>query len=171
MALKKSQSKNIGVIGTRATIGNLAYSKEIKKLNNSAKVVEKPCPLFVPLAEEGWIKHQATFEIAEEYLKELREIGIDTLVLGCTHYPILSEVIQEVVGKNVSLIDSGVASSKVIKTELEKLNLLSDEEIIGTQEYFVSDIPAKFKEVAELFLGRKIDHVHKVDLEVLISEH
>jgi len=171
MALKKSQSKNIGVIGTRATIGNLAYSKEIKKLNNSAKVVEKPCPLFVPLAEEGWIKHQATFEIAEEYLKELREIGIDTLVLGCTHYPILSEVIQEVVGKNVSLIDSGVASSKVIKTELEKLNLLSDAEIIGTQEYFVSDIPAKFKEVAELFLGRKIDHVHKVDLEVLISEH
>jgi glutamate racemase len=171
MALKKSQSKNIGVIGTRATVGNLAYSKEIKRLNGSAKVVEKPCPLFVPLAEEGWIKHQATFEIAEEYLKELREIGIDTLVLGCTHYPILTEVIQKVVGKNVSLIDSGVASSEVIKTELEKLGLLSDAKSMGTQEYYVSDIPAKFKEVAELFLGREIEHVHKVDLEVLISEH
>ena len=171
MALKKSQSKNIGVIGTRATVGNLAYSKEIKRLNGSAKVVEKPCPLFVPLAEEGWIKHQATFEIAEEYLKELRQIGIDTLVLGCTHYPILTEVIQKVIGKNVSLIDSGVASSEVIKTELEKLGLLSDAKSMGTQEYYVSDIPAKFKEVAELFLGREIEHVHKVDLEVLISEH
>lgn len=171
MALQKSKSNNIGVIGTRATVGNLAYSKEIKKLNKSANVIEKPCPLFVPLAEEGWIKHRATIEIAEEYLKELREIGIDTLVLGCTHYPILSEVIQKIVGKNVSLIDSGVASSEVIKTELEKLDLLSDLDTPGIQEFFVSDIPTKFKEVAELFLGREIDHVHKVDLEVLISEH
>jgi len=171
MALEKSKSNKIGVIGTRATVGNLAYSKEIKKLNGAAQVIEKPCPLFVPLAEEGWIKHQATFEIAEEYLKELREIGIDTLVLGCTHYPILSEVIQQVVGKNVELIDSGVASSEVIKTELEKLNLLSELNNSGVQEFYVSDIPTKFKEVAELFLGREIDHVHKVDLEVLISEH
>lgn len=171
MALNKSQSKKIGVIGTRATINNLAYSKEIKKLNNSAQVIEKPCPLFVPLAEEGWIKHQATYEIAEEYLKELRKIGIDTLVLGCTHYPILSEVIQEVIGDNVTLIDSGVASSEVINTELEKLHLLSDSDKHGKQEYYVSDIPAKFKEVAELFLGKEIDHVHKVDLEELISGH
>jgi glutamate racemase len=171
MALNKSQSKKIGVIGTRATINNLAYSKEIKKINNSAQVVEKPCPLFVPLAEEGWIKHKATYEIAEEYLNEFRKIGIDTLVLGCTHYPILSEVIQEVIGDNVTLIDSGVASSEVINTELEKLHLLSDSNKHGRQEYYVSDIPAKFKEVAELFLGKEIDHVHKVDLEELISGH
>jgi len=171
MAMKKSQTKKIGVIGTRATVNNLAYSKEIKKMDKSALVIEKPCPLFVPLAEEGWIKHQATYEIAEEYLKEFREIGIDTLVLGCTHYPILAEVIQKVIGDRVSLIDSGVASSEVVKSELEKLNLLSDSNKPGSQEYYVSDIPAKFKEVAELFLGREIDHVHKVDLEVLISEH
>ncbi len=170
MALKKSKSNKIGVIGTRATINNLAYSNEIKKLNNSAQVIEKPCPLFVPLAEEGWIKHQATYEIAEEYLKELREVEIDTLVLGCTHYPILSKVIQKVIGKSVTLIDSGVASSEVIKSELEKLDLLSDSDKPGVQEYYVSDIPAKFKEVAELFLGREIDHVHKVDLEALLSE-
>lgn len=170
MALMKSQSKKIGVIGTRATVGNLAYSKEIKKIDSSAYVIEKPCPLFVPLAEEGWINHQATYEIAEEYLKELREAGIDTLVLGCTHYPILSEVIQKVIGSKVILIDSGVASSEVIKSELEKINLLSDSKKPGNQEYYVSDIPAKFKEVAELFLGSIIEHVHKVDLEVLISE-
>ncbi|MCW8823935.1 MAG: glutamate racemase, partial [Ignavibacteriaceae bacterium] len=113
----------------------------------------------------------ATYEIAEEYLKELREEKIDTLVLGCTHYPILTEVIQKVIGPKVSLIDSGVASSELIKLELEKFNLLSDSGTIGSQEYYVSDIPAKFKEVAELFLGRGIEHVHKVDLEVLISEH
>ena len=171
MALSKTKNKKIGVIGTRATIGNLAYSKEIKKMDNKAEVFEKPCPLFVPLAEEGWIKHRATYEIAEEYLKELRENKIDTLVLGCTHYPILSEVIQEVVGKKVALIDSGVASSELIKTELEKFDLLSDSGTNGSQEYYVSDIPAKFKEVAELFLGKAISHVHKVDLEVLISEH
>ena len=171
MALRKTQNKKIGVIGTRATISNLAYSKEIKNMNDKAVVFEKPCPLFVPLAEEGWIKHKATYEIAEEYLKELRENQIDTLVLGCTHYPILSEVIQEVIGLKVALIDSGVASSELIKAELEKFNLLSDSEKTGSQEYYVSDIPAKFKEVAELFLGRAIDHVHKVDLEVLISEH
>ena len=171
MALSKTHNKKIGVIGTRATISNLAYSKEIKKMNDKAVVFEKPCPLFVPLAEEGWIKHKATYEIAEEYLKELRENKIDALVLGCTHYPILSEVIQEVIGLKVALIDSGVASSELIKAELEKFNLLSDSEKTGSQEYYVSDIPAKFKEVAELFLGRAIDHVHKVDLEVLISEH
>jgi glutamate racemase len=171
MALSKTHNKKIGVIGTRATISNLAYSKEIKKMNNKAEVFEKPCPLFVPLAEEGWIKHRATYEIAEEYLKELREEEIDTLVLGCTHYPILTEVIQKVIGSKVSLIDSGVASSELIKMELEKFNLLSDSGTTGSQEYYVSDIPAKFKEVAELFLGREIDHVHKVDLEVLISEH
>jgi glutamate racemase len=98
-------------------------------------------------------------------------VRIDTLVLGCTHYPILSEVIQEVVGNQVTLIDSGIASSEVIKSELEKLDLLSDSNTTGVQEYYVSDIPAKFKEVAELFLGKEIAHVHKVDLEVLISEH
>lgn len=171
MALNKTHNKKIGVIGTRATISNLAYSKEIKRLNDKVEVFEKPCPLFVPLAEEGWIKHRATYEIAEEYLKELREIEIDTLVLGCTHYPILTEVIQKVIGPKVSLIDSGVASSELIKLELEKFNLLSDSGTIGSQEYYVSDIPAKFKEVAESFLGRGIEHVHKVDLEVLISEH
>lgn len=170
MALKKSQSKKIGVIGTRATVSNLAYSKEIKKINSSAQVIEKPCPLFVPLAEEGWINHKATYEVAEEYLKELREEKIDTLVLGCTHYPILSEVIRKVIGSKVTLIDSGIASSEVIKSELEKLDLLSDSKKTGVQEYYVSDIPAKFKEVAELFLGKEIDHVHKVDLEMLISK-
>ncbi len=127
MALKFSSNKKIGVIGTRATISNKAYSKEIKKIQPDANIYEKPCPLFVPFAEEGWLTHKATYEVAEEYLKELRDVGIDTLVLGCTHYPILFDVIQNVIGRNVKLIDSGIASAELIKEELIKNELLSDD--------------------------------------------
>jgi len=166
-ALKESKSKRIGVIGTMATINNKAYSKEIKRLNADAEVFEKACPLFVPLAEEGWIKHKATYEIAEEYLKELRELEIDTLVLGCTHYPILGEVIQEVIGANVKLIDSGIASAETVRNELVRTDLQTNRYAVGHQDFYVRDIPAKFKEVAELFLGRSVNDIHKVDLEIL----
>ncbi|MBZ0200281.1 MAG: glutamate racemase [Ignavibacteriaceae bacterium] len=162
-----TKSGKIGVIGTRATIGNKAYSEAIRKLDAKLDVVERACPLFVPLAEEGWIDHKATYEIAEEYLKELRSLNIDTLVLGCTHYPILSKVIKKVIGENVTLIDSGVASAEIVENELNKINLLTENKLQGKQEFYVSDIPVKFKEVADLFLGRTINHVHKVDLEVL----
>ena len=119
-ALRETKNKKVGVIGTRATISNNAYAKRLKFLDPSVEVFEKACPLFVPLAEEGWIKENATYEIAEEYLKELRDKKIDTLVLGCTHYPILSKVIQKVIGTNVKLIDSGVASAEIVKEELAK---------------------------------------------------
>jgi glutamate racemase len=169
MALEKSAAKIIGVIGTRATINNKAYSAELKKLELSAVVYEKPCPLFVPLAEEGWTDHEATYKIAEEYLQELRNKKIDTLILGCTHYPILSNVIQKVIGKDVNLIDSGVASAEIVKEELKYKGILNDSERQGVLEFYVSDIPTKFKEVAELFLGREIDGVQKVDLEELTN--
>lgn len=166
-AIKKTKNKKIGVIGTRATISNSAYSKRLKSYDDSLEIFEKACPLFVPLAEEGWIHHEATYKIAEEYLSELREKEIDTLVLGCTHYPLLSDVIQEVIGKGVKLIDSGVASAEVVKEELKKGNLLSNSKVKGKSEFYVSDIPAKFKEIAELFLGEPINDVHKVDPETI----
>jgi glutamate racemase len=168
-AIKETKTKRVGVIGTRATINNNAYAKRLKSYDSSIEVFEKACPLFVPLAEEGWINHEATYKIAEEYLTELKEKEIDTLVLGCTHYPILSEVIQKVIGINVILIDSGVASAEIVKEELKKNNLLSDSKVKGRSEFFVSDIPAKFKEIAELFLGEPVDNLHKVDLESLIA--
>lgn len=167
LAAKETRNGKIGVIGTRATISNKAYSKELKKLDAKFEVYEKACPLFVPLAEEGWVDHKATYEIAEEYLKELHELKIDTLVLGCTHYPILADVIQEVIGKEVKLIDSGVASAEVIKSELDRTDLHTNKSPQGNQSFYVSDIPVTFKKVAELFLGRPVDNVHKVDLEVL----
>jgi glutamate racemase len=165
MAIKKTKNKKVGVIGTRSTISNKAYSNEIHKLDSSIEVIEKACPLFVPLAEEGWINHKATFEIAEEYLKDLRAFGIDTLVLGCTHYPILADVIQKVMGGGVTLIDSGVASAEVVHSELKKLGLESISVIKGKSEFYVSDIPTTFVSVAELFLGKEISGVHKVDIE------
>ncbi len=167
-ALKETRNGRIGVIGTRATISNKAYSTEIKKLNPEVEVFEKACPLFVPLAEEGWIKHKAVYDIAEEYLKELREKKIDTLVLGCTHYPILSEVIQEVIGSDVKLVDSGISSAESVKFELDRIGLNTNKFSPGNQDYFVSDIPVKFKEVAELFLGREVSQIQKVELEALL---
>ncbi len=164
-ALKETRSGRIGVIGTRATVGNKAYSAELKKLNPDVEVFEKACPLFVPLAEEGWIKHKAAYVIAEEYLKELRDLEIDTLVLGCTHYPILADVIQEVIGEKVKLVDSGIASAEIVRSELDRTDLHTNRFAVGYHDFYVSDIPAKFKEVAELFLGREVKSVQKVDPE------
>ena len=166
-ALKETKNKKVGVIGTRATISNSAYAKRLKFLDPSVEVFEKACPLFVPLAEEGWIKKNATFEIAEEYLSELRNKEIDTLILGCTHYPILSGVIQKVIGPNVKLIDSGIASVEIVKEELKKNNLLSQRDSGGESIFYVSDIPTKFKEIAELFLGKPVNGITKVELETL----
>lgn len=169
MAVSESKRKKIGVIGTRATINNKAYSKTIKKINKNIEVFEKACPLFVPLAEEGWTHHRATHEIAEEYLKELKEKEIDTLVLGCTHYPILADVIQKVMGSNVKLIDSGVATAEVVKNEIHKLQLETSHKDHPNLDLFVSDIPTKFQEVAELFLGKRVKNAVKVNLEEMIQ--
>lgn len=165
MAINETKKGKIGVIGTRATISNKAYSATIKKLNPAIEVFEKACPLFVPLAEEGWTNHKATVEIAEEYLKELREKDIDTLVLGCTHYPILSDVIQKVIGSNVKLIDSGIASSEIVRDELIRIGLETNSAVPGQASFYVSDIPTTFKQVAELFLGQPVNEVIKVDIE------
>ncbi len=168
MSVNSTKKNKIGVIGTRSTINSKAYSKAITKLNSQIDVIEKACPLFVPLAEEGWIDHKATYEIAEEYIKELNEYDIDTLVLGCTHYPILSKVIQEVIGKDVKLIDSGIAAAILVKEELIRYDLLSNSYALGNYDFYLSDFPVKFKEIAEMFLGRKIKEIFKVDLEQLI---
>jgi glutamate racemase len=167
MASLETINKRIGVIGTRSTISNQAYSKKIKIIDPTIHVFERACPLFVPLAEEGWINHKATYEIAGEYLKEFIKIGVDTLVLGCTHYPILSEVIQNIVGKDVKLIDSGIAAAESVKEELDRYNLNSNKSSQGNQSFYVSDIPMKFKELAELFLGKSISEVQKIEIESL----
>ncbi len=164
-AISNTRNKKIGVIGTRATINNHAYRNQLHKIDESLIVFEKACPLFVPLAEEGWVDHKATYEIADEYLKELKQSDIDTLILGCTHYPILSKVIQEVIGKNVKLIDSGVASSEIVRTEIERIGLATNSSARGNISLYVSDISTNFKSIAELFLGQSVSEIIKVDIE------
>lgn len=169
-ALRVSKSKSIGVIGTRATINNKAYSNELKRLNPKVKVFEKACPLFVPFAEEGWINHKSTELAAREYLSEFKEKKIDSLILGCTHYPILTDVIQKAVGKSVELIDSGSPAAKIVEDYLNGRGLRNISNQIGQKEFYVSDAPNKFKEIAERFLGSRIKHIYKVDLEDLTNE-
>lgn len=170
MALRESRNGKVGVIGTNATINNKAYSQELKKLNPKLKVYEKACPLFVPIAEEGWLDHKATELIAKEYLTELKSKKIDSLVLGCTHYPILKNVIQKVVGRNVKLVDSGTPAARLVEEYLNGRGLRNISNQIGKKEFYVSDIPAKFREIAERFLGKKITHLHKVELDELVNE-
>ena len=169
-ALQESKKGIIGVIGTRATINNKAYSSELKKIKPKVKVYEQACPLFVPIAEEGWLDHKATQLIAKEYLLPLKEKKIESLILGCTHYPILSEVIQKVVGKNVKLVDSGTPAARIVEDYLNGRGLRNQSVHQGQSEFYVSDVPVKFREVAERFLGKKISHLHKVELEELTNE-
>lgn len=168
-AITATKNKKIGVIGTETTISNKAYSKVINKIDKDIEVLEKACPLFVPLAEEGWINHPATKLIAQEYLAELKKAKIDTLILGCTHYPILKDVIQEVIGENVKLIDSGSAASVEVNEYLEGRGIKNYQHNIGRHEFYVSDVPKKFNEIANRFLGKELEHLEKVDLEEIIS--
>ncbi|MBX3007280.1 MAG: glutamate racemase [Melioribacteraceae bacterium] len=170
LALMETRNKKIGVIGTNATINNKAYSHELKKLNPKLKVFEKACPLFVPLAEEGWTDHKATELIAKEYLSEFKEKDIDTLILGCTHYPILSDIIQKVVGKKVNLVDSGTPSARLVEDYLNGRGIRNQSVHHGQSEFYVSDMPTKFRDIAEKFLGKKISQLHKVELEELTNE-
>lgn len=168
-ALSKTKNGKIGVVGTHSTINNEAYSRKLKLLNDEVEVFEKACPLFVPLAEEGWTDHKATELIAEEYLEELIEKEIDTLILGCTHYPILTEIIQKIMGAKVTLIDSGTAAAFEVENYLDGRGLKNDSNQIGKHQYYVSDLPAKFKNIAERFLGTEIDHLEKIDVDQLIK--
>ncbi len=168
-AASSTKNNKIGVIGTNSTISNKAYSKALKKINPAIEVYEKACPLFVPLAEEGWVDHKATQLIAKEYLTELKEAGIDTLILGCTHYPILVNVIQKVMGSKITLIDSGWAATDVVDDYLSGRGLKTHCGQEAVHEYYVSDLPDRFKIVAERFLGKKIVHLNKVELDELTS--
>lgn len=161
-AVAASTSGRIGVIATEATVQSEAYSKAIARLDRSARVIETACPLFVSLAEEGWADSNEARSIAAAYLEEIWSNDVDTLVLGCTHYPILRNVIQETVGDEVRLIDSGEAAALYVATLLETKNLARrpDSEKMGERKlcddldhFYVTDAAARFARVAEMFLG------------------
>jgi len=162
-AVQMTKKKRIGVIGTMGTILSNAYTNAIRQKDPDIKVFGQPCPLLVPLAEEGWIDHKATELIVKEYLFPLTLEKIDTLVLGCTHYPILRTVIDNVLHRSVALIDSGEATAAVVKQMLSELALENTSSFKPNLQFFVSDLPPKFTEIGERFLGTKLGKVHRVE--------
>jgi glutamate racemase len=161
-AVRATKNKRIGVIGTVGTIYSNAYANAIRQIDPDMKTFGQPCPLFVSLAEEGWITHKATELIAKEYLFPLTLEKIDTLVLGCTHYPILRDVISTVLHQSVTLIDSGEATAFVVKEMLADLKLMNTSTLKPNLQFFVSDVPHKFAEIGERFLGTKLGKVQRV---------
>ncbi|MDD5292080.1 MAG: glutamate racemase [Candidatus Omnitrophica bacterium] len=161
-AVAITKNKRIGVIATRATVNSQSYTKEIKALNPKIKVFSAACPLFVPLAEEGWLNDKVTFDVARKYLEPFRKYKIDTLILGCTHYPLLKSAINKVLGKGVTLIDSAKQVACEVKQILDE-DCSCSQEKKPSREFYVSDEPDNFRGLAQRFLGYKLNKVYKVN--------
>jgi glutamate racemase len=159
-AKRVSRYKRIGVIGTEGTIRSGAYERAIKAFAPAADVVQQACPLFVPLAEEGWTQHPATRLVAEHYLDKMK--NVDALVLGCTHYPLLREVIAETVGEQVVLCDSADAVSEDVRTLLKEKQL--EATAAGAHRFFMTDLQSQFPVLAQRFFGAAITNAERVDL-------
>jgi glutamate racemase len=166
-AVTLSKTGNIGVLGTPGTIRSGVYQQKINSLSPKANVFCKACPLFVPIVENGHFSHNDPIAklVVEEYLKDIKLLNIDTLILGCTHYPLLSEAIQKYMGNEVKLIDSGKEAADCLHTQLMRTDSLSSD-IAGTKTIYVSDSVDNFSSLASMFLGSELTgKVDKIDIE------
>ncbi len=163
-AVRENRAGNVGVIGTPATINSNAYARAIHALNPATRIFSQACPLFVPLVEEGWLDHPVTRMTANEYLKPVLAEGVDTLVLGCTHYPLLKPLLGEIAGPEVRLVDSGEAMAEAAADLLTDIHLWNPQREKPPYSCYVSDVPFRFQTMAERFLGRTIGHVELVKL-------
>lgn len=161
-AVAKSKTKKIAVIGTETTIKSNSYKKAIKSMDNSARVVGIACPLFVPLVEEGWLKGDIVTLTAMKYLAPMKDYGVDTLVLGCTHYPMVKDIIAKTV--KIPLIDSAVETAREVRRILDNRKLLRHNNSRPKREFYVTDSPEKFTKTGEKFLGSKISNISKINL-------
>ncbi len=164
-AVRNTREKHIGVIATPATIGSGVYEKAIKDILPDAVCSNKACPMFVPLVEEGWWDNEITEAVAEKYLGEMKQDGVDTLVLGCTHYPMLTKVLGRVMGDNVTLINSASVVAEEAAEKIKEMNLANDKEHLGKIKYFTSDSAEKFKTLAVNFMNEEIDNAEKIYIE------
>jgi glutamate racemase len=162
-AVEVSKSSKIGVIGTRQTIASDAYGEAIRKEAADATIVAQACPLFVPLAEEGWVDDDIARGVAERYLQPLIDAEVDTLVLGCTHYPLLRGVIGQTMGWDVTLVDSAEAVALEVCRSLDATPGAGSGK--NNRRFFVTDIPAPFRAVAERFLGRPLDRLERARID------
>ncbi len=163
-AVKATKKNCIGVIGTVATIESNAYSQALHEQNHALEVVSVACPLFVPLAEEGLLDGSIAEAIAHRYLDTFGSAGIDTLILGCTHYPYLTPVIEKVVGHQVTLIDSGSETAHILTNLLQEKQMTAKDSSEGRLTVLLTDLPRRFREVGARFLGQPLDDIGLVSL-------
>jgi glutamate racemase len=163
-AIRATKNGKVGIIGTAGTISSDSYARTINKLDPKIKVFSMACPLFVPLVEEGYLDKQATYLIAEDYLSSFKTNGIDTLILGCTHYPLLKEVIHKVLGNHIVLVDSAEETAQMVYQKLLELDLMRAKTADIQHKFYVSDFPERFHQVAKHFLGDQIQNVIRVDI-------
>lgn len=154
-AVAATRKRKIAVLGTQGTIESQAYVRAIRKFDKTARVIQQACPLFVPLAEEGFARKPAAELIAREYLTSVKKSGADTVILGCTHYPILKDLIAHILGPRVALVDSADTLAKTVRSFLQE-NQLSACAGRGTLKLYASDDPQKFTQSAQKLLGEKI---------------
>ena len=167
-AARNTRNKKIGVIGTEGTVHSNLYKQFIRETDPEIEVFQKACPLFVPLVEEGWWHDEITTTVVKRYLKGLTAAGIDTLILGCTHYPLIRSTIRSVVGERVTLINPAYETAVELKRLLESNGILSDEEGLGAADkyrFYVSDDPEKFDAFASSVLEFPVSSAEKVNIE------
>ena len=171
-AVSASKTGRIGILGTAATIRSASFERRILEIRPDAVVIPVACPLFVPLVENGWIEpnNEATLAAARRYLAPLADKRVDTLILGCTHFPLLAPVISKIVGPDVALVDSGSACATLCADRLERDGALNRTKRAGMCRFYVSDLPDDFTHVARMFLGREVDgDTERVDMETLLG--
>lgn len=161
-ALAETRSRRIGVIGTSATIESRVYEEALRKQSPGVRVYPQSCPFFVPLVEEGWLGGRVTLEVVKHYLKPLKKHKIDTLILGCTHYPLLKMSIQQYLGPKVRLVDSAVPTVEELASLLNRRSLQATGKAKGRFHICTSDSPRNFRKVGELFLGEKLPEIQVV---------
>lgn len=160
-----TKNNKIGVIGTEATVKSGAYLKAITRFAPQSKIFGQACPLFVPLVEEGWIDNEVALLSAERYLALLKKKEVDTVVLGCTHYPLLKKVIKKVMGNGVTLIDSAEETAKEVRRVLQEKGWLKEGPKEGRHQFFVTDDPDRFVRVGSKIIGKEIREVREVILK------
>lgn len=164
-AVRETRNKKVGIIGTLATVNSGVYERAINKLDNSVETISKACPLFVPLVEEGWWDNDIALRIADEYLTPLKNENIDTLVMGCTHYPLLHGTISKVMGEDVKLVSSALEVTKVVREILKEKDIERDDRVKPVYRYYTSDSVEKFESLGSAILESEIHSAEKVDIE------
>ena len=164
-AVKETKNKKIGVIGTEGTIKSNMYARVIREMEPEAEVVGRACPLFVPLVEEGFTKHHITEEVIDIYLREMRESEVDTMILGCTHYPLIRSAIKDYMGDRVHIVNPAYEAAMDLKAILDERNLNHEDGEFDKYEFYVSDAAEKFKQFANSVLPYNVETIRQINIE------